>query len=70
MEYNEAFWLLNGRVQSLQRFPRGAMAQGERDEEDALVVALQAMKDFSGCFRPDEVIRVELPSSRADAALG
>lgn len=69
MDYSEAFNLLKGRVQSLQRFPRGAMTQGERDEEDALVIALQAMRDFSGCFHPDEVIRVELPHSRADAAL-
>lgn len=61
MGYSEAFNLLKGRVQSLQRLPRGAMAQGERDEEDALVAALQAMKDFSGSFHPADMIRSAVP---------
>lgn len=69
MDYHEAFNLLKGRAQSLQRLPRGAMAQGERDEEDALVIALQAMRDYSGSFHPDEVIRSAVPAFRGDEDL-
>ena len=64
MEYHEAFNLLKGRVQAFQRLPREAMTQNERDEEDALVIALGAMKDLSGSFHPDDMIRSAIPLLR------
>jgi hypothetical protein len=67
MTYHEAFVYLRTRVQQLQRIPIGGCTKAERDEETALIIALGAMKDFSGCFHPDEIIDAdELPTPREE----
>lgn len=67
MTYEQAFFWLRGRVDQLQKIPIGGCTRAEREEEQALCIALSAMKDFSGCFPPEEMIDAsELPTPRED----
>lgn len=66
MEYDQAFTWIKARVQQIQRFPLGACANAERDEEYALILALRAMKDLAGCFPPEEMIHEDVPLPRED----
>lgn len=63
-DFHEAFAYIKARVQQLQRIPRIGIIKAELDEEKALITALEAMKDLSGCFHPDDMIQGETPTRR------
>lgn len=66
MTYRDAFLHLRYRVLELQRIPVGGQTIAERSEETALIIALNAMRDYSGCFHPSEMIREEVPAERTE----
>lgn len=65
LTYLEAFFILREEVRHLQKIPLEGATEWERAREHALIIALEAMRDFSGSFPPEETLTQEsIPAQR------
>jgi hypothetical protein len=70
MTYRDSFIWIKARIQALQRIPVGACAQAERDEEEALITALETMQTWSGSFPPEAMLLEKKIPLRREAPCG